>query len=190
MVLSDLFMRMRNGCFQFKKEKKILYAKSLFVVLWTPWREYQSPCRGWNNEWIHQGTGFLLLWRALGDHPHTHQPFLWRALPLQPCPVSASKDPSSQSPSLMELRYSQAEEWHDHGPPTYWAKVLTTAGEGGNATVKIGNGNRGEVEGTQRGSWPTATAQSLQNHRSPCMQEADEKKGNCCRLASRTSQRE
>lgn len=29
MVLSDLFMRMRNGCFQFKKEKKILYVKSL-----------------------------------------------------------------------------------------------------------------------------------------------------------------
>lgn len=40
--------------------------------------------------------------------------------------------------------------------------------------MKIGNGNCGEVEGTQQGSWPTATAQSLQNHRS-CMQETNEK---------------
>lgn len=88
----------------------------------------------------------------------------------------------------MEFRYSQAEEWHDHGPPTFWAKALTAAGKGGNATVKIGNGNCGEVEGTQQGSWPTATAQSLQNHRSPCVQETNEK-GNCCMLAGRTSQR-
>lgn len=152
MVLSDLFMRMRNGCFQLKKEKKIRYVKSLFVVLWTPQREYQSPCRSWNNEWIHQGTGFLLLWHASEDHPHTHQPFLSRVPPLKPCPVSASKDPSSQSPSLMKFRYSQAEEWHDHGPHTFWAKALTTVGKGGNATMKISNGNYGEVKGTKQGS--------------------------------------
>lgn len=188
MVLSDLFMRMRNGCFQFKKEKKILYVKSLFVVLWTPWREYQSPCRGWNNEWIHQGTGFLLLWHASGDHPHTCQPFLCGVPSLKPCPVSASKDPSSQSPSLMEFSYSQAEVWCDRGPPTFWAKALTTVGKGGNATVKISNGNCEEVEGTQQGSWPAATAQSLQNHRSPCTLKTNEK-GNCCMLVCRTIQR-
>lgn len=88
----------------------------------------------------------------------------------------------------MEFSYSQAEEWHDHGPPTFWAKALTTAGKGGNATAKISNGNCGEVEGTQQGSWPPATAQSLQNHRSPYTQETNEK-GNCCMLAGRTSQR-
>lgn len=54
--------------------------------------------------------------------------------------------------------------------------------------MKISNGNCGEVEGTQQSSWPPATAQSLQNHRSPCMQETNEK-GNCCMLAGRTSQR-
>lgn len=54
--------------------------------------------------------------------------------------------------------------------------------------MQIGNGHCGEVEGAQQGSWPTATAQSLQNHRSPCMQETNEK-GNCCMLVGRTSQR-
>lgn len=156
-------------------------------MLWTPWREYQSPCRGWNNEWIHQGTAFLLLWHASGDHTHTHPPFLCRVLPLQPRSVSASKDLSSQSPSLMEFRYSQAEEWHDCGPPAFGAKAPTAVGKGGNATMKISNGSCGEVKGTQQCSWPTATAQSLQNHRSPCMLKTNEK-GNCCVLAGRTSQ--
>lgn len=85
-------------------------------MLWTPCRESQSPCRGWNSEWIHQGTSFLLLWHVTGDHPHTHQPFPCRVLPLQPCPASASKDPSSPENSLMEFRYSQ-DEWQYYGPP-------------------------------------------------------------------------